>query len=406
MMMMTEAMGRMAAAVMVPTMTTMADLTSSPRTKHMETNKSYVLVGVLGAFLLTSIAVYVYWKWPSLFNGHTPRVQIGYEALVQTNPSFAAAEKDRQAGNFTKAQAEYIDALSTLSDGAGEQIVKLRLAFAVRDAGKDAEAISLFKEIAANTSYNSVTRAYAVQNMVQMYGTLSDDRITQEIFKDAPYSVLFVKGNAPLSYRHLAEYASAFYPIALSESYIANRYASELVAEKKKMGANMDKAFEVRYLNLIQEKLQNTDRDIVRIKSQNPVFWSDIPTVFLFRARAVERLDLAGYTLFGTAESTYEDTLSAYAEYERSSKDGYARFYYAKYLWQKFGDARKSDIAEILAPLYENNQYANETIMTFFKNVRVSDPLNSKKPLIHLADIDPKFKALLSSLGWKDSDFK
>jgi hypothetical protein len=97
-------------------------------------------------------------------------------------------------------------------------------------SGQYVQAIQLFKEIAANADYTNLVRAYAVQEMGRMYHTYygATKIITDEIFKDAPYKDFLSEGEK-IAYRKLFEYAASFYPIALTESFIAHSYSSELL---------------------------------------------------------------------------------------------------------------------------------------------------------------------------------
>ncbi len=103
------------------------------------------------------------------------------------------------------------------------------------------------------------------------------------------------------------------------------------------------------------------------------------------------------------AETACQDAVNIYASTGQSQFDGYARYYYGVLL-SELGASRASDLQKDLAPFYTTTQYQNSAAVSFFQSEK-NNYLGQKQRLVAMAQLDPKFKTFLISLGWNGSDF-
>ena len=106
-------------------------------------------------------------------------------------------------------------------------------------------------------------------------------------------------------------------------------------------------------------------------------------------------------TTHGDANVLFKANIDQNAAIGRG-EDGLARYGYAIFLAQTYGNQRKSEIAGVLAPL-SGQDYVSSLIYGALTSARTST-FNKQYPVL-LASIDPDFKAFLMTLGWTASDF-
>lgn len=342
---------------------------------------------------------YYYARTPAPLYSSTNTI---FATLMRTNSDFAKAQDLRQSGDYIEALAAYQAALPNAADIFQKAIIDIHIALTTSLSGDPIEAIKLYKQIEANAAYMSITRAYAVMYMGRAYDITLDPAITTEIFKDEPYASFFVSGDTALSYRHLFEYSSSFYPLALSELRIARWYASRILTLYKTSSSSPEIAVDKA---IIDEKLKNADAEIERTQ-QYPNVNQLIPPALVQKAFVLSQLSSVGLESFTDAESAYKDALAAYAQFGlKKGSDAILRYHYAWFLLNTDREKRTADIEQLLKPIYTEPEYRESANNAFFKNApEVSDV--RKEKLQSLALLVPEFKAFLISLGWKAADFK
>ncbi|MBV9159719.1 MAG: hypothetical protein JO019_03950 [Candidatus Kaiserbacteria bacterium] len=328
-----------------------------------------------------------------------------YSVLIGSNDAFAKGQQLLRTGQPDAAKAQFDQALASAKDKQQEGQIKFKIASAVEagnNYGNYAASIPLFKEIAANTDYTPITRAYAIQELGLIYFNFTDPKITQAIFSDDQFAKDRVAGDDLLSYRHLFEEASKLYPLAASELRIADWYANQILAASDtgtKVPADDP------YKTVIRTKLASAENDIARI-SKDDNEKTLLPVILQRKAIILAKLSIAGDDSFGNPWPIFDQALQLYQVRGVPQLDGYVRYSYASLLAKKYGDARSADIQKILSPFYTGNTYTSAPVVSYFKNQRVSSPDNNRQYILALAKIDPKFKSWLESLGWQSSDFK
>lgn len=362
----------------------------------MSTKKLLGLVVTL--ILLVGVGVWVYDSRQGVSNGEST----SYRNFVASNNSFARGEDLRLHGQPQAAVDQYQQALEQVTNASEEAKVKLRLAISLRDVKDFTDAIALFKEIAANTEYPAISRAYAVQDLavlVMANGGRGD--LLAATFQNDPYKSLYVPNDLLLTYRHMAEYASSFYPTADSELLIAIWYADDIINAKKEK--THDQARISADLRIIAQKIASADRDLKRIQNEHENYFATIPYPLLQKAKIYGKLDLVAENHAEDPRVAFEKAIDSYAQYNGPAADGFARYYYASYLMNAYGVSARSQIVSVLKPLYADPRYSNKTIQSYLKNVSVEQ---TRKQLAVMANLDTDFKKHLISLGWTESDFK
>jgi hypothetical protein len=262
-------------------------------------------------------------------------------------------------------------------------------------------AIKKYKQIVANLSYNPAARAYAILYMGQMhYNSLDDTSITAEIFKDEPYKSFFVEGNTALSYRHLFEYSSSFYPLALSELRIADWYASR-ITELYKVSESSPEI--MNYRAIIDVKISNADAEFKRMASY-PNETPFVRTALTRKAVILEKLSYLDFASAANAEAAFKVVLDLYSTTNLKGREAILRYYYARFLLKTYGEKRAMDITEILKPIYTKSEYKTPATELFFKYAPKENSLRTER-LKSLALLDQNFRLFLMSLGWKVTDF-
>ena len=331
-----------------------------------------------------------------------------YELLLRQNLDFSSGIQARSTGNFKVAQTFLEKALGETTDHIQHGVVAYWLADTYVLTASYQQAIPLLKTIAQNTAYAPITRAYALQEMALTYYRLRDPGVTTEIFKDQPYIQLQVSGNTGLTYRHLFEYATALYPLALSDLNIATWYVSDAISVTQKKDAGSLTAAEADAL--IATDLAQVHSDVALADAHisdveaGTLHDSSYKQALLQRALVLGRMSILGDTSLGDPDAAFTDLLASYQK-SGATDDGTVRLQYALFLGTKYGSARASDIQSVLAPLIQEPDSRLGWLKSSLQQIRVTKDANLKASYVTIASIDPDFKKLLISYGWTSSDF-
>ena len=336
---------------------------------------------------------------PTALNG------LSYDGLIKNSASFAQADQYAKARQFDKAR-EYMElAKKETTDPAAQGIISFRLAVLKESEGEYMEAIDLLKEILTQADlYTRLTRSYAFLEMGSIYYRFADERITDRIFEgDVYFKALRDAKDTELTYRHLFEESVNLYPVVLSELRIADWYVDQIYSAKVKKRTALTSKEQLEYEEIIKSRLDDADTDFERIKNLPNEYSAYGAQSLARRAVIIGRLTLSGVTWSGSFDDAFKAALAASAS--RPGYDGYVRYNYATILALADKAKNVERVRDILAPLYSDpEQYKNSPVLKFFKNER-ENILDSKSDLALLASIDPEFKKLLSSKGWRSSDF-
>lgn len=323
-----------------------------------------------------------------------------FMALVTDNQYFAQADAAASARNYGQAKGLYSKALTLAADTFQQGQIEFKIALLEDQLGNPVQAIRLYKNIVANPTYDEykLVKAYALQSMIELYyANGGDPTITEEIFKDAPYSGLVALGDGMLTYRRLAEYAVTFYPLSIAELRIANWYATYIMATSTPDGSATST-----YPAIINDALARANADIDRTKN-DPNAAKLIPNALIRKSVLYLNMYKARLVSAQEAEQAARAAVDIFTTIGSPQYDGFARLYYAVFLSGQ-GEARAADVRSVLVPFYSSTVYTRSYVFSFFASEK-DNRLGQKASLIHLAAADPKFKALLLSFGWNEKDF-
>ncbi len=356
---------------------------------------------VVGGLAVLVVGAYIVFTHYRGLSGNPYATQTVHEVLVADNPYFAQAQQAWDKLDYQQVIASYQAALPLAKDQLQKSQIELELADAKSSSGDRIGAIQMDKTIVANTTYSNMQRAYAVLLMENTYVDSLDGTLLKEIFKDAPYTRMWVEGDTDLSLRHLFEYASTFYPLAIPELKIADWYARHLTTTSTQ--ARKDE-----YLGIIREKFAHAEADNTRIAGNSNVnHW--VPVALRLEAVTKGRLAAKGLWDAKDAEAQFSSALDAYTsgKYLHAPGDeGYWYLNYAYYLISMYKGSRDVDVHKALAHL-SDPVYRTAGIEQYLKSVPKTSA-SAKAYVVTIAKHDPAFQDFLISLdaGWKKIDFK
>src|SRR3989344_3691575 len=359
--------------------------------------KKYLWIGTVCLLAVAILIILFYNADPAskYSSSNTP-----IDVLIEENADYARARTLVRAGNSAEAEKAYNAALITATDSVQQGQIKFGIAQTKDYQGDYVGAVRMFKELVDDTNNIPLLRAYAVQWMVDI-NNQGIPAVTEEIFSTSPYSEMVVSGDVALTNRHLAEYGSAIYPLGLLEMYVAIWYAEKITETPPPPEASA-------YVTIIQQKIENAERDIERAKNDTGARAS-IPDILQYEARVKAGLAIAGASSGADAEEQFQRAFAAMATYGMQTwYDEFTRLNYAIFLMRMYGKERTADIHATLSPIHENPTYKTAPIVTYLKNIAAGGPVDPKKKqyIGQLANYDAGFKTYLLSLGWKESDFK
>lgn len=366
-----------------------------------------LLLVVLALFVFIAIAVIVAVRThkesqPAVSYSSTRTIA---SVLIKTNPDFAAAEGYRAKNDYADALRSYQSALAMASDEPQRGEIGYDIALMEYMEGQYAQAITGFKQVAADEGAGLSLQAYAVQELGVMYynSSGSDARtIASETFSGSPYAAFFQDGDISLAYRRLFEYACSFYALPYGEANIGQWYANDLIVVQRGATTTPQGAADV----------EAAKQSIEAASSSVPQVLTD-PSIAKLDSAALGRAGQAAVLLASVgalqpvqAEQYFERGV-AFDAAAGFRQGGFNAYRLAAFIAAHYGTSQASTTAALLAPFKQGND-ANIalTIPAFFTSARTNAFLASDRAsLILLGTTYPAFKSYLLSLGWQAGDF-
>ena len=362
--------------------------------------KSSKLVLLIAALLVVLFAI----DWGYKTFWYLPPSPSAYLELKASNTSFVEGETQlfapvdtfaELAQNATKALKPYTTALAAAKNPAEEAVIKYKIAYATDLAGNNARAIELFKEVAADTEYPQMMRAYAVKYMISMLQRHGNPRIRRDIFKDEPYKSMAAAPEQPhassLSVRHVSEYAVSLYPLAVPTLNIAIWYANDL-RERKSTSTPEARAD----WDEIQKQLQAAEADLARTKGDESNQFT-VAEGYEKKAELLGKLAFVGLSSQAEAETAFQTAFDFLRQLGINEKE--LLYKYAIYL-SYFTPPDIAKIKKTLAP-YSDVPANKAYLFTTERN----NLTGQKADLARLARLDSEFKKVLAARGWTEKDF-
>ncbi len=359
----------------------------------------YVVAALSLAFL-----VFLFW------GGYVRKEQVYSEkntvnsVLEEQSATFRQAQVLSKERDYSAALELYAQALEEAQDSAQQSQIRYKIAAMTDLSGNRMGAIDMYKDIATDVSVRPRVRAYAVLMLGRMYILAPDERVHAAIFEGAPFAQMADGVERERAYKNLFEYGSSIAPIALTETYVARWYASELARAKRGEIELSDEQKED-YKRKVDQKLALARIDGARMAA-DPNENTFVPPAKAAGAQALGFLHLAGEGEEKAAHDSFAGAFNLSAVYNKPGDDGLVRMRYAFFLTELGGSENMKKAEEILVSMY-NSAYRNSVPTRYLEFLPLSAPhVAEYKDVVRLAKKISSFQDFLMSLGWNESVFK
>ena len=320
-----------------------------------------------------------------------------YTQLLEKNEEFSYAEGLLKSGEYDEATDYFKLALEKAEGYKEEGQLKYKIALSESNGSKPIDGIVLLKEVAANENYTPTIRAYSAQRIGSLLYSYNTPEIKEEVFKDDPYKGFIADGDYSLALRRLFEYASAFYPLGVSELRIAKWYSAEVLRLSIKGVSDNETRNKIDEMkSIIRQRLVNADKYLFDIAKDEQVRVY-VPEVLYRKGNVLADLYLSGDKNFGDPEESYKQALSVLNI--SPSAEAAAKVRYAIFLARMYGKERIKDILSLLRDFYSGTKYESTGTVRSIGNEK-NDILGNKDDYLLLARFDPQFAQFLRTLGW------
>gem|GEM_PF-3302280 len=333
-----------------------------------------------------------------------------HQTLLSTSKTYKEGEDFNSQGAYDKSIEKYNAAMSDAKSLSQEMLIKLKIAWATKNAGDNFKAVDLFKDIVSSQTYASdvpevkQAKAIALIGLSSVFYQTRDKAISEKIFSGKPYED-FIKqedgDDITIAYRRLMEYASSLssFPDLLAESHIAMWYALKIYELKHKQTVTEEEKTHIQeYTVIVKTKLAYVDSH-----SRDPQNYyggsrnTNLPFLLRFKAISMGALMVSGDASLGNPEEVFLQALSLPQDAWTKSQ---TKFAYAVFLAAAYKEQRKNDISDLLSDVYDPPTGSEFNWRTLLSNEK-DNPTLAADTIKVLVAVDPKFKAFLLSLGWK-----
>ncbi len=356
-----------------------------------ETSRVFLVLLIVATII--GVTGFVYWSFQKSTESQKPL----YTQLLEKNDEFASGEGLFNSGKYDEAATQFRLALEKAEDYKEEGQLKYKIAQAESSGSNPIGGIALFKEVAANENYTPVIRAYAVQSMGNLIYSYNTSEIKNEIFKDEPYASFLAEGDDTLARRKLFEYASAFYPLGISELRIAKWYSTEILKLTESGRTDEETKNNIEEMKMIvRQNLANADTFLLDI-TNDVQSRHQVAEVWHRKGAVLGDLFLSSDTTFPNPEEAYKQAL-AFSTI-RVGNESAAKYSYAVFLAKMYGEERADDIKKLLNDFYTSSKYKGNNMERMIRNEK-NNLLGNRDDILLLAKIDNQFEAYLKTLGW------
>lgn len=376
---------------------------------HLALNKILATIAIVLACLLVLVSSYYF------YISYTSRVSVADSDTALLNEAASRA----QALDMNAASAMYAELVATETDPTKRARYAILQGFATNHAGQYDVGIPLLKAVAADQTVPSELKAEALIALLQLNFKPEATVPLRMIFNDGGiYAEAMADGSVDnirdlrTAVNNLYETADSYHAYAVSEyarAFAAGQYvlnSTDLPADEKEERLAFIKNSIIAGDSLIDAELQaglykedttNVVRELLFTSMHMKLFALEV------LARADESMRGEVDTYYKFLLEVFADTLNAPSVW---SIENYARFYYAAYLAEVYGEERAVDIQTAMLPLYNasgdralSNTYS---IWIFFENaLGAPEQYGVNASLItKVAEISNDFNVFLQAKGW------
>ncbi len=329
------------------------------------------------------------------------------DRMTQFSDSFFAGEAALKKGT-AGSELRFQEALERAKTPTEQAMAELYLGTAYLQSDP-AKAVAILKRVSLNESYPPEYRASAGELTLRPF--MADKNISfalenvftgsvwADFMKDTPTD----RDGVVLGVRRAYEWVTSVGPNFIAEYRAALWYAQE-VQSKHVKGQKLDE-----YLSIIELHVARGDELLEQAPKNPRVFNTKIGIGYDSRAHTMRGLYSAGRASEKEVVDSYKKALDYF---EKSPGESYAaasapyvRFHLARFLVSIDPIKNKNEALALLAPVYERTSSNFYKYLSNERDAAVygTDPVRAE--IVMLAKFDPKFKTLLTSLGWKEGDF-
>jgi tetratricopeptide (TPR) repeat protein len=329
-------------------------------------------------------------------------------------------ELSRQ-GKYTEAIAAYDKAYRLAETPEKQAQIKYLIASIYKITESYELAIDEFREIASNAAYPPLFRTFAINEALLTaidFGDFTHSHgnaekvnpgelhpVAAALFTYEPYATYLreSKNDPALTARKVYEYASTFYPSAVSEMGQAQWYTNELYGYYARDEQSNTRVPE--YVSIVKDKLARSEPDVNR-SIRNIYETVTVSPALINMGFAHEVLFLLGYGSVQDAERYYKKAVDVNdVTQTQGGVVYYAKLIYASFLGRTYGEERAAEIATLLKDFNLSNKEFPPDMKQVLKNM-ITKPMSEyqdkgRYAMFHAA---PDFRKFLVSLGISSDD--
>ena len=335
------------------------------------------------------------------------RMYVPQKQSMEYQTKYADAMESHHSGDYDASITGFNSALEAAPGKSYAVQTKFKLAFDLyaRNRGDDrTTAVQMYKDIISDTSVQGFQRAIAISDLMDIWNGSHDNQFAKDvIFSGQPLGSFLENDDVELAVRKSYEMADALSPLSLVAFRVAGWYSGQL--RDADVRSPEKEAF-------ISELKRWTEKGESLIPSALRLGYEKSKIGYIYQMQGLSRRTIAQFTDGNDvpAEAAFKRGLDVLAEDENDMHSYnvglYLRFHYAAMLAEVYGDARKSDIEELLAPMVAPPlQFRNYNLSfyEFLKNEQEGshDMHGHKGDIILLSKMSPAFDSFLSERGLK-----
>lgn len=309
-----------------------------------KTLKIFKILLLVVFIILVLYALYVkFWKPSQAVAIDSKPISYVY---LWNNEDFNRAEKLTLEGKYDEA----LDVYNVLLQGdlSREDLItksqlNIRIATLLDAMGEKTQSVAALNQIAANDREYFITRSFAYEYMARMLFDSRDPAVLEAITSTTGIQASGTDPYQSVS-KQLLQRSEAIAPLYLA---LTQEMKVDLLSATTPFTAENTK--EYRY------ELGVIDRMITDIREEQNVGYM-LPLALLRKAQIAERIETSGnYGLPQSVEQYYMDAKAAYDTYGEARSYNYAYYEYARYLANKYGESKKTEVLALLEHFKQNN---------------------------------------------------
>ncbi len=360
-------------------------------------NKKFIFLGLVILILAAA---------GTAFKAYRDYQQKEFESLLQS-------ANDLMQSGETEGAVPLLEKAEKKSDRKDEEsLARLNLGIAYL-TNNPQKGVSILKEISLDASYPGFIKAQAVNALLNFfYYDFADSKKNLDFAKKYVFvgekwisfanEGLRSRAELELAMRKGFEWSLGMYPTFEAEYGAALWYGDQL-----KHGQTPREIAET-YADILKDHVRKGDTGLASIDvSSRPK--AVIAFEYIIKGLAIEGLAHEKRIDFAEVEETYNKAINLLEKNSPTvfDKDAalYARLHLASFLSRTNQDQNHKKIIETLSPIYSMRDTSFFRFLKLAKDADVFDDDYLRGGIIRLSKIDPSFKKLLTSLGWRTENF-